>query len=72
MALALLCSKLQGVRKTNRRKQVAYSWRGLKFQAFVVDHDVRAGSDIEARAVAAILRERGMSVYTSFLFTLIS
>jgi hypothetical protein len=35
------------------------TWPGLKFRAFVVDHDVRPGSDVEAKAVAEVLEARG-------------
>jgi len=44
MALAALCSRLQ---------------QDVKFQAFVVDHGVREGSDREAHGVSKLLKSRG-------------
>jgi tRNA(Ile)-lysidine synthase TilS/MesJ len=48
MALASLCSKLQS--------SDSYDWR---FRAFVVDHGARTGSEEEAKAVAAVVEDKG-------------
>jgi tRNA(Ile)-lysidine synthase TilS/MesJ len=45
MALAFLCSQLQSKFPNH-----------FEFEAFVVDHKVRNGSDKEARAVAQLLK----------------
>jgi tRNA(Ile)-lysidine synthase len=68
MALASLCSQMQrlpslAVRPLLRRefkKNPAGSplSREIKFQAFVVDHGARKGSDLEAQAVLKILEAR--------------
>jgi hypothetical protein len=56
MALATLCSKLQ---RDQSCKIGPIS--GFRFQAFVVDHGVRVGSDAEADAVSKILIAKGWS-----------
>ncbi|KAH6711114.1 mitochondrial tRNA-lysidine synthetase [Leptodontidium sp. MPI-SDFR-AT-0119] len=53
MALAFLCSSLQ-------KKQPSLESGGSSFRAFVVDHGVRSGSDVEALAVSRSLEERGI------------
>lgn len=68
MALAALCSQVQQTPYSNLRtllqsdfdKDASHSplSRDIKFQAFVVDHGVRKGSDLEAQAVSKVLEER--------------
>lgn len=67
MALAALCSEIQqtpveeivsGLHPT-LAKFTAAVVRDLEFQAFVVDHGVREGSDAEAKAVSNVLEQRG-------------
>ncbi|KAH8684670.1 PP-loop family-domain-containing protein [Tricladium varicosporioides] len=61
MALAVLCSKLKEETKTDamlRQRILGNSFSKLDFKAFVVDHGVRQGSDVEASAVAKVLIER--------------
>jgi hypothetical protein len=63
MALAALCSNLQRplIPKLDDTKSQDRSLPNLKFHAFVVDHDVRSGSHIEAQAVSDALKQRGMA-----------
>ncbi|KAH8601300.1 PP-loop family-domain-containing protein [Bisporella sp. PMI_857] len=49
MALVALCSKVQVFRNSN-----------TKFHAFVVDHGVRKGSDVEAKSVSLLIESRGI------------
>lgn len=49
MALAFLCSRLKRLEMSP-----------VNFRAFVVDHGVRSGSDVEAHAVAKLLEEQGI------------
>jgi tRNA(Ile)-lysidine synthase len=56
MALAALCS---GLLRDNSRT-IAAVVPNLGFQAFVVDHGVRRGSDTEAYSVSKVLESRGM------------
>jgi hypothetical protein len=53
--------KIKPKRRDSESKKLLeeLSWPGLKFRAFVVDHDVRSGSDVEAKAVAEVLEARG-------------
>ena len=55
MALAALCSRVQ-----HSSRHIIPVEGQLKFQAFVVDHGVRKGSDFEAQAVAKVLEDRGI------------
>ncbi|KAH7336378.1 hypothetical protein BKA65DRAFT_33118 [Rhexocercosporidium sp. MPI-PUGE-AT-0058] len=50
MALAFLCSSMQ--------KGLSLEKARIRFRAFVVDHGVRSGSDVEALAVSRSLEER--------------
>lgn len=56
MALAVLCSKIQDHPSNTASAPVTHR---LKFQAFVVDHGVREGSDHEAEAVSKVLEKKG-------------
>ncbi|KAH6679552.1 mitochondrial tRNA-lysidine synthetase [Halenospora varia] len=61
MALAVLCSKVKEKAKTDatlRQSILGNRFSRIDFQAFVVDHGVRQGSDIEASSVAKVLVER--------------
>jgi tRNA(Ile)-lysidine synthase len=68
MALAALCSEIQQTPIENMvaglhsslDKSTAAVLRDLRFQAFVVDHGVREGSEAEAKSVATVLEERGV------------
>ena len=51
MALAFLCSSMRETLSVKNR---------VNFRAFVVDHGVRDGSDVEARAVSHSLENRGI------------
>lgn len=63
MALAALCSQLQRppipVNDFHEPRSQVGRLPDLNFQAFVVDHDVRSGSDVEAQNVASVLEGRG-------------
>jgi hypothetical protein len=65
MALGALCSRLQDPSHwslrlvTEGQRPEVRSLSALKFRAFIVDHDLRAGSDLEAEAVSKILEGRG-------------
>jgi tRNA(Ile)-lysidine synthase len=67
MALAALCSGIQQAPRQSilsgmqpsLAKVAATVLPDLRFQAFVVDHGVRKGSDIEARAVSSVLEQLG-------------
>ncbi|KAK0109788.1 hypothetical protein ONS95_002462 [Cadophora gregata] len=52
MALAFLCSSM--------KERLSVENRVVDFRAFVVDHGVRDGSDIEAQAVSKSLEKRGI------------
>jgi tRNA(Ile)-lysidine synthase len=72
MALAALCSGIQHAPKSivseihhSHSQTAAAVLPGIGFQAFVVDHGVREGSDIEARAVSSVLEQRGMKPFMS-------
>ncbi|KAI0998184.1 hypothetical protein K3495_g10009 [Podosphaera aphanis] len=57
MALAVLCSRLQ------HDASVKFSYpniANLNFRAFIVDHNVRIGSEAEAKAASGVLRSRGI------------
>jgi hypothetical protein len=56
MALATLCSGLLH----NRGSEIASPLPNLAFKAFVVDHGVRNGSDVEAENVSKVLESRGL------------
>ena len=56
MALAALCSRLL----KNSGSEIASDIRNLAFKAFVVDHGVRKGSDLEAENVSQLLKSRGL------------
>jgi len=58
MALAALCSRAQKS-SDERHSHLLKPFRTLEFQAFVVDHGVRPGSDVEAASVSKVLEERG-------------
>lgn len=67
MALAVLCAGIQhtplktllsGIHPSHAQTAAALL-PGITFQAFVVDHGARKGSDIEARAVSSVLEQRG-------------
>ena len=68
MALASLCSQLQKISYDGLRSLPQADYKkdtagtplsqSIKFQAFVVDHGVREGSDSEAQAVSKILEGR--------------
>lgn len=63
MALAALCSNVQNLahlKPENQLDELRYL-RNISFRAFIVDHQVRSGSDDEARAVLAVLEQRGSS-----------
>jgi tRNA(Ile)-lysidine synthase len=53
MALAYMCSKLQ------KQKAAGGQAGRPQFQAFIVDHAAREGSDTEAKAVAKRLEDMG-------------
>jgi tRNA(Ile)-lysidine synthase len=57
MALAALCSRAQ---KSSDESYLLKPFRTLEFQAFVVDHGVRSGSDVEAASVSKVLEKRGI------------
>jgi tRNA(Ile)-lysidine synthase TilS/MesJ len=62
MALAALCSQLQQLSLSTRKRRQwpdLSSLQPLKFRAFIVDHGLRAGSGLEAEAVSKILEARG-------------
>ena len=65
MALAALCSQLQDHSHSYNQPRTSEHPRErglssqLNFQAFIVDHGLRNGSDVEAEAVAQILKDRG-------------
>ena len=64
MALAALFSQLQTAGHLSADHQnpgfsPLQSLREVTVQAFVVDHDVRTGSDVEAKAVSRVLERRG-------------
>jgi hypothetical protein len=68
MALAALCSRIQktpfesigsGIRHDYSQTAAAVLPH-VQFKAFVVDHGVREGSDVEARAVSNVLERRGI------------
>ena len=65
MALAVLCSRIQNATGDSHTPSVNAQFyglgsvRNLKFRAFVVDHGVRIGSDVEAEAVSQVLQGRG-------------
>lgn len=63
MALAALCSQIQRtpilVNDVREPRSQVGRLPDLKFQAFVVDHDVRSGSGVEAQNVANVLEGRG-------------
>jgi tRNA(Ile)-lysidine synthase len=67
MALAALCSQLQDLSHSHHQSATKGqplergSLRHLTFQAFIVDHGLRSGSDTEAEAVSNILKGRGNS-----------
>lgn len=68
MALAALCARLQRTSVKDVYRQVDHTHHhqlrqvllDLRFQAFIVDHGARQGSDVEARTVLTVLQERGM------------
>ncbi|EKD12271.1 uncharacterized protein L3040_000259 [Drepanopeziza brunnea f. sp. 'multigermtubi'] len=62
MALAFLCSRLKELKtaaadQPDPKHDILSS---VKFQAFVVDHGVRRGSDLEAQAVSKLLERQGI------------
>jgi tRNA(Ile)-lysidine synthase len=68
IALATLCSRLQRPASLKSSYEaeasdssVLKSLQNLKFQAFVVDHGLRLGSDTEAQSVSKVLENRGNS-----------
>jgi tRNA(Ile)-lysidine synthase TilS/MesJ len=71
MALAALCSQVQQIPYGNLRSLLLADYsqnpygtplsRNVKFQAFVVDHGVRDGSNLEAQDVLKVLKERNIS-----------
>jgi hypothetical protein len=70
IALATLCSRLQrpAPLKSSYEAEaeasdssVLKSLQNFKFQAFVVDHGLRLGSDTEAQSVSKVLEDRGDS-----------
>jgi PP-loop family len=68
IALATLCSRLQrpaslksSYEAESSDSSVLKSLQNLKFQAFVVDHGLRLGSDTEAQSVSKVLENRGDS-----------
>jgi hypothetical protein len=73
MALATLCSGIkQAPFKTivseihpSHIATAAAILPDISFQAFVVDHGVREGSSIEARAVSSVLEQRGTSAFST-------
>ena len=74
MALAALCSRVQSTTlPTSIEGQApghtcppdsSESTHKLSFRAFVVDHGVRAGSNVEASSVAKVLEARGKFNHT--------
>jgi tRNA(Ile)-lysidine synthase len=68
MALAALCSQIQQTPYPNLRTLLREDYRqetsgsplsrNIRFHAFVVDHGVREGSDIEAQVVSQVLEGR--------------
>lgn len=56
MALAALCSRLQSASQSQEGEAPPLT----EFQAFVVDHGVREGSNDEANSVARIMGEKGI------------
>jgi hypothetical protein len=70
MALAALCSNVQcpstrhvfniGEGSESQDDILARIQTPFKFHAFVVDHDVRPGSHIEAQAVSEVLEQSGI------------
>lgn len=63
MALALLCSQIkerrsQLLRECHNDATSTRLLRDIDFRAFVIDHDVREGSNAEAQAVSRVLKER--------------
>ncbi|KAG0651611.1 tRNA(Ile)-lysidine synthetase [Hyphodiscus hymeniophilus] len=68
MALASLCSQIQRIPYDTLRSSLQADYnknitgtplsKAIKFQAFVVDHGVRKGSNLEAQAVSEILEAR--------------
>jgi hypothetical protein len=76
MALAVLCSRtlhrpLRSLSHAQDRNiyRLDTTTPNLEFHAFVVDHGVRPGSNVEAKAVSRLLRQRGMLFrYSSILF----
>ena len=66
MALAALCSQIQKTPyqtllselQSDHAPNAAAVLRNMRFQAFVVDHGAREGSNSEARAVSKMLEER--------------
>jgi tRNA(Ile)-lysidine synthase len=66
MALAALCSRLQSLVhsdhfQVHRQDHNLSLLKPLNFRAFIVDHGLRAGSQLEAENVSRILEERGNS-----------
>jgi tRNA(Ile)-lysidine synthase len=68
IALATLCSRLQRPASLKSSYEaeasdssVLKSLQNLIFQAFVVDHGLRLGSDTEAQSVSKVLENRGDS-----------
>jgi len=65
MALAALSSRVQDHSHSHNQtgsKEQPHEWSfssRFKFQAFVVDHGLRTGSDIEAESVSQVLKKRG-------------
>jgi hypothetical protein len=65
MALAALCARLQDVSNRCLHSSAKVqcpelgSLSALKFRAFIVDHDLRPCSSLEAEAVSKVLKERG-------------
>jgi len=63
MALAALCSRIQHGTSQGFASHIGQAplsnLNNLKFRAFVVDHGVRQGSNVEAEAVSNILESRG-------------
>lgn len=63
MALAVLCAQLQLSTRHPNLSDTNNAFKAsllcCQFHAFVIDHRVRQGSDVEAIAVSKILERRG-------------